>query len=145
MFGTWNLFLNYLSKLKGLAGRPWWSIASIYCIQNKWKVEWGNSEVSSVELLNIAHLKSLFSFLYRLVHVCGKAAGQKPAGGMNWISLTSWSSSDKLIWILSLEIAVCSSREDWNWHMYWMDFVKICIYSNKCCYLSYIREERGIF
>lgn len=32
MFGTLKLFLNcYRSKLKGLAGRPWWSIASIYC------------------------------------------------------------------------------------------------------------------
>lgn len=60
-----------------------------------------------------------------------------------WTESVSSAEVVQITWNLSLETAIFMTRRDWNLHKYWMDFVKICIYSNKCCFL-YILEKKEV-
>lgn len=63
-------------------------VHSIYLLEFR-KAGCGNLEVSCVELLNIAQLNSLLTFLYKQVCLCGKAAGQKSVDGRKTESVSS--------------------------------------------------------
>lgn len=109
LFGTLKLFINcYFSKLKGFADRPQWSQASYLLKYRVGEVECGKLEVlNSVERPTKHCMAEIyFCFLVQLSFCLWKSCRTEVCEWHELIDFTSWSSSDKLVQILSLGTAV---------------------------------------